>query len=234
MAIIPFLAMTATEMRKDSRLPPKVAWMACHFSPYGQGLSNLPTELPPQSMIILDDSTPLRGHDPKTISDQLSDCLNGIRISGILLDFQRPGNPETAALTKHLIRELPCPIIVSDHYAEDLSCPVFLPPVPPSVPLPEHISLWKGRDIWLEIGLPGETLTLTKQGCKTAAVPYPDISISGFSEETLHCHYTITTNEKSASFTLWRTMDDLTQLMEEAATLGITDFIGLYQELGQE
>ena len=48
MAITPFLAMTAAEFRKKEDLPDKIAWMACHFSPYGLGLSNLPQRLPPR------------------------------------------------------------------------------------------------------------------------------------------------------------------------------------------
>ena len=47
MAIRPFLAMTAAEIRGTETLPPKTAWMACHFSPYSTGLSNLPKDLPP-------------------------------------------------------------------------------------------------------------------------------------------------------------------------------------------
>ena len=58
MAIAPFLAMTAAEMQNSSQLPPKIAWMACHFSPYGLGLSNLPKELPSDSLLMVDDITP--------------------------------------------------------------------------------------------------------------------------------------------------------------------------------
>ena len=64
MAITPFLAMTAAEMRNISVCPPKIAWMACHFSPYGLGLSNMPKDLPSNSLLIVDDYTPPSGHDP--------------------------------------------------------------------------------------------------------------------------------------------------------------------------
>ena len=46
MAIGRYFAMTAAEIRGCSALPAGIAWMACHFSPYGTGLSNLPPELP--------------------------------------------------------------------------------------------------------------------------------------------------------------------------------------------
>ena len=58
MAIRPFLAMTAAEIRGTETLPPKTAWMACHFSPYSTGLSNLPKALPPGSMICYDREFP--------------------------------------------------------------------------------------------------------------------------------------------------------------------------------
>ena len=52
MAIRPFLAMTAAEIQGTETLPPKTAWMACHFSPYSTGLSNLPKALPPGLSLI--------------------------------------------------------------------------------------------------------------------------------------------------------------------------------------
>lgn len=233
MAITPFLAMTAAEMGKVSEFPPRIAWMACHFSPYGLGLSNVPVRLSPQSLILLDDITPIRGHDPELIADQLMDCIQRLRPCGILLDFQRPDNTETAALVKHLAQSLPCPVIVSEIYAQDVTCPIFLPSLSPSVPLEEYIFPWIGRDIWLEISPSSESLTLTEQGCKRESIPCPDHRTNGFAEKSLNCHYTIEVKNKSARFILWRTRDDLTQFMEDAHKLGITGFVGLYQEFSQ-
>ena len=82
MAIRPFLAMTAAEIRGTETLPPKTAWMACHFSPYSTGLSNLPKALPPGSMVILDDITPIHGHDSETIAAQLRPRLDALKSSG--------------------------------------------------------------------------------------------------------------------------------------------------------
>ena len=42
MVIRPFLAMTAAEIRANPDISSPIGWMACHFSPYGTGLSNLP------------------------------------------------------------------------------------------------------------------------------------------------------------------------------------------------
>ena len=231
MAIATFLAMTAAEICKNPQPADKIAWMACHFSPYRLGLSNLPKTLPPGSLLMVDDITPPHGHDPVLIAEQLTFCAESLQCSGILLDFQRCNCPETAALAKHLTEALPCPAAVSESYAVNLDCPVFLPPVPPSVPLEEYLSPWQGRGIWLEIGLCGEILTLTEQGCTVTPLHCPDPEADGFSDEKLHCHYTIETDEKSAGFTLWRNSEDIQQLLEEAETLGVTGTVGLFQEL---
>lgn len=231
MAIAPFLAMTAAEMQNQSVLPPKIAWMACHFSPYGLGLSNLPKTLPPGSLLMVDDITTPRGHDPVLIAEQLTFCAKNLQCIGILLDFQRQNSPETEAMAKYLTEVLPCPTALSECYAGDLDCPVFLPPVPPSVAPETHFAPWKGREIWLEISLWGEILTLTDQGCTVTPLPCPDPNREGFSEPKLHCHYTIETKENSAGFTLWRNWDDIQELLEEAETLGVTTAVGLFQEL---
>ena len=109
MAIRPFLAMTAAEIRGTEALPPKTAWMACHFSPYSTGLSNLPKALPPGSMVILDDITPIHGHDSETIAAQLRPRLDALKCSGVLLDFQRPGYEEAELLAGRLSEALPLP-----------------------------------------------------------------------------------------------------------------------------
>lgn len=231
MAIRPFLAMTAAEMRKNSGFSGKIAWMACHFSPYGLGLSNLPASLPPDSLLILNDRTPIRGHDPQLICRQLSECIAALGCGRLLLDFQRPDCSETKDLTKHLASALPCPVGVTEWYAEDMDCSVFLSPVPPSAPLEEHIVPWVGRDIWLEIALDGEVITLTEEGAQAAPLIHPDPTVQGFADEALHCHYQIQLEDDAAKFTLWRTREDLEALIAEAERLSITAAVGLYQEL---
>ena len=89
MAITRYLAMTAAEMRNISQFPEKIAWMACHFSPYSTGISNLPQTLPAGSLLILNDIIPFHGHDPQRIAHQLTDCLEQHNCAGVLLDFQR-------------------------------------------------------------------------------------------------------------------------------------------------
>lgn len=231
MGIPYYLAMTGAEMAHAEVFPRHSGWMACHFSPYGTGLSNLPRELPPGSLLIVDDITPPHSHDPVLMAEQLSLCAETWHCSGLLLDFQRPGCVETAAIAKHLASALPCPTAVSAAYAGDLDCAVCLPPVPPSQPLEAYLSPWSGRETWLELALDGESITLTEQGAATVPLPCPQLSQPGFRDDCLHCHYRIHLTDDRAEFTLWRTEEDLAALMEAAENLGVMAAVGLYQEL---
>ena len=231
MAIDCYLAMTAAEIHGNAALPPKLGWMACHFSPYGTGLCNLPRELPEGSMLILNDRTPIHGHDPRRIIGQLSEVLETLKCESLLLDFQRPEVAETAALTREIVGALPCPVAVSEPYAHELTCPVFLPPVPPDTRLRDHLAPWQGREIWLEAALDGLVRTLTDAGSAAAPLPPGESPEGGRRDEALHCHYTIRLTEAQAAFTLYRTPEDLTALLEEAAAHDVTRAVGLYQEL---
>lgn len=227
-----YLAMTAAEFQSAAQLPPKLAWMACHFSPYGTGLSNLPGKLPPGSMLIVNDRTPICGHDPKQIAKQLADAVNALRASSVLLDFQRPDCSETAELAKVLVSGLPCPVGVSEMYARGLDCPVFLPPVPADCFVGEYFLPWQGREIWLETAPAGQVITVTEKGAAAASLPCAALPETGFRDETLLCHYKVEA-EDSAKFTLWRTREDLEDLMRAAQDYHVTQFVGLFQELSQ-
>lgn len=230
MAIRPFLAMTAAEMRETPTLPQKAAWMACHFSPYGRGLSNLPRELPANSLLMVDDITPIHGHDPEIITRQLIQCSNTLEFYGILLDFQRAGNPETAELVRYLSDVIPCPLAISEAYAHAADLPVFVSPVPPSAALQEHLSSWTSRKIWLDVSTWGELLTLTEDSCSTQALSPQDFPEEGFPEKRLHCHYKAVQTGNNVRFSLWRTHEDFCALLEEAEHLGIVNAVGLFQE----
>lgn len=231
MAIRQYLAMTAAEFREIGDFPYPAGWMSCLFSPYGTGLSNLPKSLPAGSLLILSDYTPMQGHDPELITRQLSHCIDTHGCSGLLLDFQRQGSDQLDVLSKTLVEALPCPVVVPEGYARDLDCPVFLPPVAPSVSLTEHLAPWQGREVWLELALDGEIITLTEAGAEVTPLPRFGTPEGGFSETSLHCHYHIETAQDKAVFTLWRTREDLAALLEEAEGFGVTTAVGLYQEL---
>lgn len=230
MALPLYLAMTATEIRENALLPPQLAYMACHFSPYGTGLSNRPRSLPPGSMLILNDRTPIHGHDHGLIREQLEEIIERMRCSRLLLDFQYPGCEETAALAAVLVQSLPCPVGVSEGYAEELSCPVFLPPAPLDVPLQEYLHPFQGREIWLEAALDSMLITLTPKGASYSPLPYGAFR-DGHKEEKLHCRYHINITDDRADFTLFRTPEDLQSLLSEAESLGVTQAVGLWQEL---
>ncbi len=228
MALPLYLARTAAEMAGNPVYEP-AAYMACHFSPGGPGLSNLPTELPPGAMLILDDSTPMDSHDPDLILKQLAEQVERHRCESVLLDFQRPGIDAQRELAELIASTLPCPVGVSELYTKGLTCPVFLSPLPPDRPLSEYLAPWDGREIWLEAALDGITLTLTEHGC--TASPLIDFPENGLYDDRLHCHYAIETDEASANFQLWRTREDLEALLSQAETAGVTKAIGLWQEL---
>ena len=220
--------MTADEFASAPTLPDKIAWMACHFSPYSTSLSNLPPKLPPDSLLILNDSTPPGHQDPAEIAKELENTLKIWNCSGILLDFQRPVCDLSMRIIKQLL-ELDCPVCISEGYAKELDCPVFLPPPPITTPLEEYIAPWKDREIWLDTALNCAQITVTKSG--SAVLPISDRPEYPFADEALHCHYHIALKDDAVIFSLQRTKDDLDALLKEAENLGITSAVGLYQEL---
>lgn len=225
-----FLAMTGAEIAAIRPLPPRVAWMACHFSPYGTGLSNLPEELPPGALLILNDRIPICRHDPQRILAQLRQVLAEHNCAGLLLDFQRANCPETLELVRKLCQDLTCPLAVSEQYAKGTERSVFLPPLPHHIPLADYLSPWKEQSVWLELAMDCEVVTLTEDGASVSSRGFPQVSEEGFVDETLHCHYRTTLAETTAEFTLWRTAEDVRNLLTEAARLGIQNAVGLYQE----
>lgn len=227
-----YLAMTAAEMAGNSSFPRHAAWMACHFSPSGVGLSNLPNWLPPGCLLILDDSTPIHDHAPERIASELSGCMEKFQCAGLLLDFQRPGEAQTRELTAHLCEALPSPVVVSDVYAEELDCPVFLSPVAPDEAMASRLARWQGREVWLDTTMEGLEIVLTEKGAKSTPLPHQKYPDCGLEDRLLHCHYRISLSENSAAFTLWRTKSDISAQLEEAEALGVTAAVGLYQEFG--
>ncbi len=232
MALPFYLAMTASEIENAPAVPPEVAWMACHFSPCGTGLSNFPQYLPENALLIVNDSTPFEGHDPQQIARELQDAQENWNLSGIVLDFQRSPDPRTLALTESILQTLTCPVLVSDGYAKPYCCPVFLSAPPLYVPLTKYLAPWCGREIWLEAALDMQELTLTKDGCKIDSLPFGETLRFPWEEPTLHCTYKISTSRQQAKFTLQRDKHQLALLLEEAKALGIHGVIGLYQQLG--
>lgn len=232
MAIPLYLAQTAAEFASNSPKPAHLAWMACHFSPYGTGLTNLPRSLPKDSLLILNDRTPVCGHDPELVSHTLMEIVERFYCRGILLDFQRPGCPETAAIVAE-IAKLPCPVAVSEHYVEGLTCPVFLAAPPPYIPLESYIEPWRGQKLWLEMAIGCAQIMVTKNGSTFSYADYQEDSGLPFYDEMLCCKYHTEIKEDSILFTLYRGKEEQTALLKKAEQLGIQCAVGLYQQLGR-
>lgn len=228
MGIPLYLSMTSSEFAHCGEFPAHAAWMACHFSSYGTGLTNLPTRLPKGTMLILNDRTPVHGHDPKQIRKMLADTVAALGCCAILLDMQQPNSPETQAIIRDVLT-LPCPVCVSDIYAKDFDCPVFLPPVPLTHTPDTYFAPWKGREIWLDVTMESAVFTVTENGCHSCLCePVVDFP---FRDENLCCHYRAELQNDCVRFYLRRTKEDLYDLLAKSAAYGVTTGIGLWQEL---
>lgn len=226
-----YLAMTAAEFDSAAQLPEKPAWMACHFSCYGTGLSNLPRTLPKGSMLIVNDRTPVAGHDPKQIAQQLQQLVEELEIERVLLDLQRPDCEETVKIVAAVTEALSCPTGVAAPYVKGLECPVFLAPPPLHVPLEEYLSPWKEREIWMELMPDAEELTVTRDGCLIRPLTYAQLEEPIHEHEGLCCRYHIQVLEDRAIFTLARSKELLPSFLAQAKELGVTCAVGLYQQL---
>lgn len=229
MSIPVFLAMTAEELAKANPLPTYCGLMACHYSP-GGGLANFPHSLPAGSVILVDDSILPHKQNIDQILYELASCIHRFSARAVILDFQKSGLPENEALV-NAAQTLPCPVIVSEMYGKDLRCPILLPPIPPSCLPKEYLAPYAGREIWLEITMETQTLTLTRDGCRTESNLRNDALLPLYDEQ-LVAHYGVRCCEDAAIFTLRRDWHDLQNLLESTSQHGVTAAIGLYQEFG--
>ncbi len=227
-----FLAMTAGELAGVDVLPEQIAWMACHFSSYGTGLSNLPEQLPHGSMLILNDRTPICGHDPVLVSRQLCERAQRLKCSHILLDLQREDT--SPDIVQAILSNAPGPVGLSTRYAYAFPGPVLLPPIPTHILLSDAVAPWQDREIWLELSREGTEITVTAEGSRYTPLPFYIPPDSAHEDRTLHCHYEITVSEKEIRFLLGRTEADQRALLAEAMDFGVTCSVGLWQEIKRD
>ncbi len=225
-----YLAMTEAEIRRAPVLPRNLAYMACHFSPYGTGLVNIPERLPQGSILIVNDRVPVLAHDPEQVAKQLSDAVRRLRAFGVLMDLQIPDNPRTAQIVKSVTASLPCPVGVSEPYAADLTCPIFGAP-PIYSPLTEYAQSKGNRPLWLEAFQETAFLAVTASGC--AITQDEKFSGKSFVDETLQCKYQYSIQKDRALFHLSRQPEDIPGYLRKAEALGTEIAIGLYQQLGK-
>lgn len=224
------LAMTQSEIAAADQLPSRLAWMSCQFSPFTKGITNIPKSLPEGAMLILDDQQNCFTHSPDLVARQLLDAVQQLGCESVLLDFQRPADPESLAMVHAIVEALPCPVAVTEEFSKDLTCPVFLAPCPLHMPLQAYLQPWLGRELWMEAALCQEIITVTRNG--TAFTPdYPVDLTGGFFEPNLLCRYRIAVSPEKITFTLFDTPETLEKKLKQAQILGISRFVGLYQEL---
>jgi len=231
MGIPLFLAMTAAELQNTVDVPSHPAWMACHFSAYGTGLSNIPRRLPPGSMLMLNDRTPICGHDPELVAQTLCDTAQDLECDSILLDFQRKDCNELFKVIGTVLARASCPVGVSTLYAVDFDCPVLIPPIPPQVFPEEALAPWKGRELWLEVSSEGTEIAVTEEGSRYTPLPHHFPRKTAHKDSELHCHYEITVKEDRVLFQLGRTPEDQSTLLNAVKELGVTHALGLWQEM---
>lgn len=231
MSLSCYLAMTEAEIRANSALPHHLAFMACHFSPYGVGLVNIPQRLPKGSILIVNDRVPVLHHEPQVVLRQLQSVCKQLSLRGILLDFEIPNCQKAMEIVHILVRSLPCPVCVSENYGEALSCPVFVSP-PLNLSLRNTLQKWQGRKIWLEASLWQQQFILTREGC---APKFCDSCPDGtyFTDENLCCSYTFSLSGQAATFTLKRGKKEMEALLKQAENLNVELCVGLYQQLGK-
>jgi len=164
-----YLAMTADELASVSP-PEQLCYLACHFSPYGFGLCNIPDTLPPGAMLCVNDRIPIQSHDPALVASQLARAVDVLEAESVLLEFRRGGDVFVDAI----LRELSCPVGVWEGDAQGRGCPVFLDCPEVNVPIDRHLAPWQGREIWLEEHKPSAALRSRKTVAPSATgMPFP-------------------------------------------------------------
>lgn len=224
-----FLAMNAREIAQvPIRMP--IGWMACHFSPCSEGLTNFPLWIPPGSILIIDDFFPCQGHSALQVATQVKGAVSRLECKSVLLDFQRPPSQESLAIIAAIQDAVTCPVAVSHLYGQYTQGPVFLPPCPLYRPLEDHLSPWNGREIWLEISPCRQQICVTEKGTTFSDICNIVPSTEGFYDEHLRCHYIIQAEPAQVTFTLFDTDETMTLKLEHAHSLKVTQAIGLWQE----
>ena len=175
----------------------------------------------------------MAGHDPERIRQKLLECWEKLGFEALLLDFQRPGSREAAALCGVLGTGLPFPVGVSQLYGAETEGPVFLDPVPPDRSLEAHLAPWQGRELWLDLAPEAVCLEITEAGCRREALGQVPQEDPFREDEGLCCRYRAQVLERAIRFHIWREASCLEALAKKAAELGVARFVGLFQELGQ-
>lgn len=222
MAINFYLAMMAEEISNYASFPENTAFIYCPFD----AKADISRDIPPDVILVLTDSSPVKPE----LAEPVAHWIRRSCCKAVLLDFQLPEQKNSGLFARNLQQMLTCPVVISECYASDLDCPVFLSPLPHHRALQDHIAPWAGREIWLDIHPMSEQLLLTEQGAAIRTISDFYAAEHSHADSRLHCHYSIALEQNAANFTFWRTDEDWQALMEEMEQCGIHHAIGLYQE----
>ena len=224
MALPVYLALTGAEFRQLPRKPAHLAWMGVSFTENGT-LKGFPEAFPPGGILTVNDSAPLPEKCPPEAMIALRQWAERFRPAAVLLDMQRSGaSPE---VLNALSEGLPCPVAVSARYADILSGPVLLPPVPLYRDPEKFLGPWAGREIWLEISPLGQVVRLTKEGREIRFAPVSPAQ----AEFPGPCsRYSIRKRENFVEFRFHRTPENAAALFAAAENHGVTKLFGLYSE----
>ena len=226
-----YLAATGAELLHLASYQGSLAYMACHFSSSGRGISGLPDSLPNGSMLMLTDEFPVHDHDPEQIACELLQGATTLSCGHILLDFQRADEPKTTQIASAILNKATIPVGISAQYAEHFQCPVLVSPSPLWTPLAEQLAPWSGREIWLEAVLENASVIVTEEGSRYIAGDHPR-EAPHFCEE-LSVSYSSCATSSGVEFHLHRGKQELAHLLDRAKQAGVSTAIGLYQQLGK-
>ena len=213
-----YVAVTPKEIQNASGQA--LAWMSCRFDPKGKGLTNLPEQLPKGSLILVDDLHPICGHEPNLVTRQLKQLCQRLQPCGIVLDLQRPKSTAACNMVRAIAQIKN--VAVSEEYARELDCPVFLT-APMGKKLPGLLTPWKGQEIWLDVpmgqGIMHQGRFTAQQGTALCTWQWDRFLCCGYAKAGEN------------AYTLCRNKAMLPRLLEEAARLGVTKVLVLYSEL---
>ena len=227
-----YMAFVAAESEAILRYKGKAAWLGYHLSAFDSGITPRPSFLDSCHMLVLTDETPLLHHDPQKVTSEICAEAKSLGCEKILLDFQRPPTEKSLVLAKSILRSAPCAVGITECYANDTDCSVFLPSPPLWTPLQETIAPWKGRDIWLEIFPEDGCITITKKGGNYS--PSAPLENYPFCDNALCLSYSTEQYAQQVKVHLHRGITEMKAFLHLADSLGISAAIGLYQQFGEK
>lgn len=223
-------AMTPEEIAQRQTRPEHYAWMAAHFDPRGNGLTDLPEKMPADGILILNDKIPYTGHSSEKICRTMMDCLNRWKLQGILLDFERPVSEQLREVVKNLVTSLPCPTVCG----QALDIPGLVPLISmPELTQPSEEYFTGHKGAWLEVRKQAAIYRVDQDGCSIVQTSEPTKNTPEVMFDSALCaHYQAAPGPDSVEFILWRDREDRKKIMEIGQAAGIEIMVGLYQELG--